>query len=90
MFGLNDSSLTEIRDILKKNNVTKSFIFGSRAKNSYKKGSDIDLAIVGDEKKISYLLNEESSLPYYFDVVNLEKIENQNLKDHIARVGIAI
>jgi len=38
-----------------------------------KKGSDIDLAIVGDERKVSYYLNEETNLPYFFDVINLEK-----------------
>lgn len=87
MFGLSDSVIKEIQKILKNNNVSKSLIFGSRVKGSFKSGSDIDLAIVGDERKISYILNEESTLPYFFDVVNLEKIENENLKKHINRVG---
>lgn len=90
MFGLNDSCIDEIKNILHENNISKSIIFGSRAKNTYKKGSDIDLAIIGDEKKISYILNEESSLPYFFDVINLNKITNKNLIDHINRVGIRL
>lgn len=87
MFGLNDKEIEEIKSVLKSNNIKKAFIFGSRAKGNYKKGSDIDIAIDGDERKISYLLNEESSLPYYFDVVNISKIKNKNLSDHIKRAG---
>lgn len=90
MFGLKELAIIEIKDVLKKNNISTSIIFGSRAENTYKNGSDIDIAILGDEKKISYLLNEESSLPYFFDVINLEKIKNKNLKEHINRIGIAI
>jgi len=54
---------------------------------TYKKGSDIDLAIEGDEKKIAYILNEESPLIYQCDVVNISKLRNQNLLEHIHRVG---
>ena len=90
MFGLTQSSIDEIKMILQNHQVTKSIIFGSRAKDNYKKGSDIDIAIIGDEKKVSYFLNEESRLPYFFDVINLEKIKNKNLLEHINRVGISI
>jgi len=51
------------------------------------KKSDIDIAIIGDERKVSYLLNEETFLPYFFDIINLEKIKNKNLIEHIKRVG---
>lgn len=78
------------KKILNESNVSKSIIFGSRAKNTYKKGSDVDIAIVGDERRLSYILNEESNLPYYFDVINLEKIKNENLIEHINRVGKSI
>lgn len=61
--------------------------FGSRAKGNYKKGSDIDIAIIGNERKLSYQLNEEGNLPYFFDIINLEKITNKDLLVHINRVG---
>jgi predicted nucleotidyltransferase len=67
--------------------VDKLIVFGSRAKGNYKKGSDVDLAIIGNEKKLSYYLNEETNLPYFFDVINLQKITNKNLIEHIKRVG---
>ena len=87
MFGLKENELKEIKDILKRENVKTAIIFGSRAKGNFKKGSDVDLAIIGDERKISYILNEETFLPYFFDVINLDKISNKNLLSHIKRIG---
>jgi len=87
MFGLKANELKEIKEILKRENVKTAIIFGSRAKGNFKKGSDIDLAIIGDERKISYILNEETFLPYFFDVINLDKISNKDLLSHIKRVG---
>jgi len=87
MYGLKDEYLKTIIDVLKKEDVKKAILFGSRAKGNYKEGSDIDLAIVGDEKKLNYILNEETNIPYFFDILNLEKISNENLKEHIKRVG---
>ncbi len=90
MFGLKDAELTKIKDILDANGVKKAFIFGSRAKGNYKMGSDVDLAVDANERKISYLLNEETNLSYFFDVVNINKIKNANLLEHIKRVGVAL
>lgn len=88
MFGLKQIELEQIKSILKSSGIKKAFIFGSRAKGCHKAGSDVDIAIEGDETKVSYFLNEESNLPYFFDVVNINKIKNKNLLDHIKRVGI--
>ena len=90
MFGLKEKEWRELQDIIKKNNIEKAIVFGSRAKGNFAPGSDVDLAIIGDETKLSYALNEESHLIYYFDVLNLNKIANPNLKAHIDRVGIPI
>lgn len=87
MFGLTEKELTTLRFVLHSQGITFAKIFGSRALGTHKKGSDIDIAIVGDEKKIAYILNEESLLIYQCDVVNLSKLTNQNLIDHIQRVG---
>ncbi|MBA5249321.1 MAG: nucleotidyltransferase domain-containing protein [Gammaproteobacteria bacterium] len=87
MFGLNNKEIQSIKSVLKNNNIEKSIIFGSRAKGNYKKGSDIDIAIIGNERKLAYQLNEEGNLPYFFDVINLKKITNKELLAHINRVG---
>ncbi|MDD4155892.1 MAG: nucleotidyltransferase domain-containing protein, partial [Candidatus Cloacimonetes bacterium] len=68
--------------------VKKSIIFGSRAKGNYKYASDIDIAIDGNENRVAYYLNEESNLPYYFDIININTIKNPKLIDHIKRVGL--
>ncbi|MEA3456782.1 MAG: nucleotidyltransferase domain-containing protein [Campylobacterota bacterium] len=87
MYGLHQDELDTIVNTLKPFNIQKIILFGSRAKGNYKRGSDVDLAISGDERKASYMLNEETNLPYFFDVVNMDKINNKNLLEHIRRVG---
>ena len=87
MYGLKEKEFEELRQILSDSHIEKAILFGSRAKGNYSSGSDVDIAIIGNEKKLSDSLNEESHLVYYFDIVNLEKIQSKNLKDHIRRVG---
>jgi len=68
-------------------------LFGSRAKGTARPGSDIDLVImnkgVGNEtiRKLKGDL-DESSLPYLVDVINYSTIDNEDLMEHINRVGI--
>lgn len=94
-FGLTESDLKNIISILQQQEeVDESFIFGSRAKGNYRRGSDVDIAVKGKDvdlkiiNRISYLLNEETTMPYYFDVLNYNTISNQQLVSHIDRVGI--
>jgi len=87
MYGLSEKELAVILEVLHDNGIQEAVLFGSRAKGDYKRGSDIDIAIKGDAKKISYLLNEESYLPYFFDIVDIDAINNENLLQHIQRVG---
>ena len=73
--------------------IETAVIFGSRAKGNFKRASDIDLAIKGSAitdttvKRLYASLNEESALPYFFDVVHFESIQNDALVEHIIRVG---
>ncbi len=52
---------------------------------NYKKGSDVDLTIVGEKidrnilRNISDDLNEEYPLPYFFDVISYKDISNKEL-----------
>ena len=93
-FGLKQSDLENIISILKsEGNVEKAFIFGSRAKGINRNGSDVDIALVGENlnrsviTQISYLLNEETMMPYKFDVLNYNTISSKELLSHINRVG---
>ena len=94
-FGLLNSDIENIILILnKQTKIENAFIFGSRAKGNFKNGSDVDIALKGTEldfdtvSQISYLLNEETNMPYKFDVLDYNKINEPQLKEHIDRVGI--
>lgn len=76
--------------------VRQLILFGSRAKGTHKVGSDVDLAIKGGAVtydtavRLAGRLNEEEPLPYFFDVVNYNTINEPALKDHIDRVGVVV
>lgn len=76
--------------------IEKLILYGSRAKGTHEKASDVDLAVIGknlDQNTVSSLhfqLEEETMIPLFFDVLNYHTLENQNLKDHIDHVGIVI
>ncbi len=94
MFGLQQDDIDAIIKLLSNYpQIEQAIIFGSRAKGNYKAGSDIDIALKGnniDEVvwKVHYKLEEESILPYYFDLLDYNKIENKELIEHINRAGI--
>lgn len=95
-FGLKINDLEIIKSIFDKfPAVSEAIIFGSRAKGNYKNGSDVDIALKGDElnslnvTEISYLLNEETNLPYQFDILNYHQLSSNELIEHIDRVGIS-
>lgn len=93
LYGIRQDVINLITSTIYLNNkIEKIIIFGSRAKGSYKKGSDIDLAIVAENLNFSELLQIKSELnqlpiPYNIDIVDFNKIENMNLIEHIERVG---
>ncbi|NWF67162.1 MAG: nucleotidyltransferase domain-containing protein [Campylobacterales bacterium] len=94
--GLKEELIKKIKDTLKQNSKVQSVIlFGSRAKGVAKNGSDIDLAIVGDGIDFKDLCKmgaklDELDLPYKIDIINYNSIANEELKEHIDRVGICL
>lgn len=96
-FGLRDFDLKYIIEAISKfSEIEKAVIFGSRAKGNYKSGSDIDIAIYGEHINFNVLsilhanLEEESPMPYLFDIVDYTHSENEDIKEHIDRVGVII
>ncbi len=93
-FGISKEDLKLLKSVFSEfAGINQAIIFGSRAMDNYKKGSDIDIAIKGEIDsevlaKINYRLNEELPLPYFFDVVNYNKIKNKKLVEHIDKYGI--
>ncbi len=97
MFGLIDKDIEYIKKSFSKHKeIEKVLIFGSRAMGNYKKASDIDLAIIGNDigksviTKVFDDLNEVYPLPYFFDLVIYDELKNENLKDHIDKFGKVI
>lgn len=97
MYGLLEKDLKYIVEAVRNYpEIEEVIIFGSRAIGNYKKGSDVDLALIGENidrktvRRLSDDLNEECLLPYFFDVVNYHEISNKELKKHIDSVGKSI
>ncbi|MDA8229613.1 MAG: nucleotidyltransferase domain-containing protein [Desulfitobacterium hafniense] len=93
-FGLNEQDLTFIvSTIVQFNEIKKAMIFGSRAKGNYKPGSDVDIAIFGDDitfdtiSRLHAVLEDDSPMPYFFDIVDYSHLTHEELKEHIERVG---
>ncbi len=86
-FGLEEKYIGFLLEVLNKNignNQAKFYIFGSRAKGTYKEYSDIDIAIDfnGEKMPANVLANisfdfENSTLPYEVDVVDLNSISEK-------------
>lgn len=92
-FGIKDSDLKLILDVLKNYpEIKKAIIFGSRAMGNYKNGSDIDIAIYGENMdliltKLWGELEENIAVPYKFDLIDFDKVESEKLKKHIRKYG---
>ena len=93
MYGLNDNTIEELKNIFSKTiQIEKVLIYGSRAKGNFRKGSDIDLSFYGKNLTMDILFKieediEELNLPYIFDLSIFSHIDNEDLTQHINRVG---
>jgi len=87
MFGIEERSEKILREILEKKKIKKAFIFGSRGKGSYRKTSDIDIAIFGEytssEVNMIRWDIEESKIVYLVDLVCYERIRDEKFKESI-------
>jgi predicted nucleotidyltransferase len=96
-FGLKAKDIKQISNIISSfPEVHQTLIFGSRAMGNYKTGSDVDIALKGETitheivTQIKYQLNEETTMPYFFDVVDYGRLKNEDLKTHIDQFGKAL
>jgi predicted nucleotidyltransferase len=93
--GLTEADISDIISVIKRYpEIDEVILFGSRAKGNYRPGSDVDLALKLQGKDISNqlsgTLNDESLMPYHFDVLNVANITSPELLDHINRVGVTL
>ena len=92
MFGLKEQQIEAIQSCFRQyEGIEQVVIYGSRAKGNYKRGSDIDLTILGN-LSFSQLLKLENELddlllPYIIDLSLKSDISNPDLLNHIEKVG---
>ena len=92
IFGLTSKDISLIIKILKSYPaIEEAIIFGSRAMGCEKPGSDIDLALKGVDQNlaltVSAELNENTPLPYFFDVLAYSCLDHAALISHIDTHG---
>jgi len=92
-FGLKPETVEKIRAVFSRHpQVSEVVIYGSRAMETARPGSDIDLTLKGEDLDLK-VLNRISAdlddllLPYMFDLSLHNQIENPDLLCHIRRVG---
>lgn len=82
------SVIEEIRCLAKKHGLEKVILFGSRARGDYGRASDIDLAVCGGNiARFALDVDEETSTPLKYDVVNLDGNVQEELRQRIGREG---
>ena len=95
--GLSDKQTEQIKDILRQyKEIDKAVLFGSRAMGNYKKASDVDITIMGENAdfnlaaKIKSHFENDTYLPYFFDIISYNTIQSEELKQHIKMYGKTI
>jgi predicted nucleotidyltransferase len=95
-YGLQDEVVEAIRSVFRTHTeVEKVILYGSRAKGNFKPASDVDLTLLGESLDLT-ILNQVSwelddlLLPFTFDLSLYQYLTNQDLLDHIERIGIVL
>lgn len=94
--GIPDSRWRQIVGLIGKYpNITQIILYGSRAKGDFQNGSDIDLALKGENISSEQLTQigldyEDLYFPWKLGLTVYDKISNADLKNHIDKVGMRI
>jgi type I restriction enzyme S subunit len=91
--GLDQQAISKINDVFRLfPEINEVILYGSRAMGNFKPYSDIDLTLKGKGLDLSIQQKIETQLddlllPYKIDLSIFHQIQNQDLVDHISRVG---
>jgi predicted nucleotidyltransferase len=89
--GIKPIVIDEIISYAKKYQVKKVILFGSRARGDFKRTSDIDIAVEGGNfARFALDVDEETSTLLKFDIVDLERNIQKELRNSIETEGIVI
>jgi len=93
-YGLRDTDLDYMLTLFRREPaIEQVWLYGSRAKGTNRPGADVDLALIGEQITrqtvgwIHSVLDDESPIPYFFDVIHWNTIANDTLKQEIQRTG---
>ncbi|MCL6590503.1 MAG: restriction endonuclease subunit S [Firmicutes bacterium] len=96
-YGLSEKQLNEIINFIGSYpEIEEAVLFGSRAMDTYKEASDVDIALKGERvtaslaAKLKFDIEEDTYLPFFFDFVAYPTITNEALKEHIDTKGVSI
>lgn len=95
-YGIPEKLMSEVLSILQKHSeIDTAILYGSRAKGTFRNGSDIDITLTGQNITLSIvnkISNELDDLPtpYTFDISSFKQIQNPDLIERIKRVGKVI
>ena len=95
-YGLSEEELNKLTILFDKYpTIERVILYGSRAKGTFRIGSDIDITLIGDKVDKSTLNNLEIEiddllLAYKFDISIFHQLSNIELIEHIYRVGKVI
>jgi predicted nucleotidyltransferase len=91
--GIPEPYNSQILDLLKARPAeVEVILFGSRAKGTFREGSDIDVALRGraatqDLRDQILSRYEDTSMPWRLDLVIYDHLQKKEFKAHIDRVG---
>lgn len=89
--GIKEIVIEELIGLAKKHNIKEMILFGSRAVGDYGRASDIDLAVRGgDICRFALDVEEETSTPLRYDMVDLDGNVQEDLKIAIKTEGVVL
>lgn len=89
--NLPERIIKEISAFANKHGVQKVVLFGSRARGTHTRRSDIDIAVSGgDFDNFFWDIKENAHSLLSFDIVDIDGQGSENLKSEIERDGITI
>ncbi len=95
-YGLTDIDILRLQKLFTNNSkIDKVILYGSRAKGTFKTFSDVDITLLGenlsrtDINQLSLAI-DDLLLPYQFDISIFSTLKNEELIDHINRIGITL
>lgn len=94
--GIPVAAVDGIRGVLRNfPEVEKATLYGSRAKGTHRRGSDIDLTLHGeglDQSGLTRICDDldDLLLPYKMNISLFKDLTHPELVDHIRRVGVTL